>query len=146
VTPDGAKTTPLVQTPFDEMQGQISPDGKWLAYTSLESGAAEVYVRSLANPAALWQVSAGGGTDPRWRGDGREVFFVSGDSWITAVAFDGTRPAPPRRLFQAHLSPPGNPYLSNYDVTADARRFLIKVPLRDATSSPIHIVTDWKRN
>jgi len=143
VTPDGSKTTPLVQTPFDEMQGQVSPDGQWLAYTSLESGHAEVYVRSLANATARWQVSAGGGTDPRWRGDGRELFFVADDSWIAAVEFDGRGPAAPHRLFQAHLSPPGNPYLSNYDVTADGRRFLLKLPVKDVTSSPLHFVTGW---
>jgi len=143
VTPDGSKTTPLVQTTFDEMQGQVSPDGQWLAYTSLESGSAEVYVRNLANATSRWQVSAGGGTDPRWRGDGRELFFVSGDSWISAVEFKGHSPAAPRRLFQAHFSPPGNPYLSNYDVTSDGRRFLLKIPVKDVTSSPIHLITDW---
>jgi len=121
----------------------VSPDGQWLAYTSLESGSAEVYVRNLANATSRWQVSAGGGSNPRWRGDGRELFFVSGDSWISAVEFKGHSPAAPRRLFQAHFSPPGNPYLSNYDVTSDGRRFLLKIPVKDVTSSPIHLITDW---
>jgi hypothetical protein len=102
-----------------------------------------VYVRSLANATARWQVSAGGGTDPRWRGDGRELFFVSDDSWMSAVEFAGSGPAAPRRLFYAHLSPPGNPYLSNYDVASDGRRFLLKLPVKDVTSSPIHMISDW---
>jgi Tol biopolymer transport system component/predicted Ser/Thr protein kinase len=143
VTADGSKTTPLVQTAFDEMQGQVSPDGRWLAYTSLETGEAAVYIRSLSNPAIRWQVSAAGGRDPRWRGDSRELFYISGDSWLTAVEFADRQPAAPRQLFQVRVSPPGNPYLSNYDVTADGRRFLLKMPVHDVTSSPIHVLTNW---
>ena len=143
VTADGSQITPLVQTPFDEMQGQVSSDGRWLAYTSLESGEAEVYVRSLSNATLRWQVSAAGGTDPRWRGDAHELFYVSGDSWLTAVEFADGRPAPPRRLFQIRVSPAGNPYLSNYDVTSDGRRFLLKVPVHDVTSAPVHVVSNW---
>jgi Tol biopolymer transport system component len=143
VTADGSQTTPLVQTAFDEMQGQVSGNGRWLAYTSLETGEAEVYIRSVSNATLRWQVSAGGGTDPRWRGDGRELFYVSGDSWLAAVEFADGQPAAPRRLFQVRVSPPGNPYLSNYDVTADGRRFLLKVPVHDVTSSPIHVLSNW---
>jgi Tol biopolymer transport system component len=143
VTADGSQSTPLVQTPFDEMQGQVSFDGRWLAYTSLESGDAEVYVRSLSNSGLLWQVSAAGGTDPRWSGDARELFYVSRDSWLTAVEFANSRPTAPRRLFQVRVSPPGNPFLSNYDVTADGRRFLVKVPVNDVTSAPVHVVSNW---
>jgi serine/threonine protein kinase/Tol biopolymer transport system component len=143
VTADGSQSTPLVQTPFDEMQGQVSPDARWLAYTSLETGDAEVYVRSLSNSALLWQVSAAGGTDPRWSGDARELFYVSRDSWLTAVEFANGNPAAPRRLFQVRVSPPGNPFLSNYDVTADGRRFLVKVPVNDVTSAPVHVVSNW---
>jgi serine/threonine protein kinase len=142
VTADGSRTTPLVQTAFDEMQGQVSGDGQWLAYTSLESGEAEVYVRSLSNAALRWQVSAGGGTDPRWRHDAQELFYVSTDSWLTAVRFAGG-PSAPHRLFQIRMRPPGSPYLSNYDVTGDGRRFLLRVPIQDVTSSPIHVLSNW---
>jgi Tol biopolymer transport system component len=143
MTADGSHTEPLVQTAFDEMQGQVSADGRWLAYTSLETGEAEVYIRSVSNASLRWQVSAAGGTDPRWRGDARELFYISGNSWLTAVEFADGRPAAPRQLFHVHVSPPGNPYLSNYDVTADGRRFLVKVPVQDVTASPVHVLSNW---
>jgi dipeptidyl aminopeptidase/acylaminoacyl peptidase len=143
VTPDGSQAKALVQTPFDEMQGQVSPDGRWLAYASLETGQAEVYVRSLIDPDTRWQVSAGGGTDPRWRGDARELFYVSADFWLTLVDFANGTPAAPKRLFEVHLAPPAQPYMSNYNVAPDAQRFLLKVPVRDVTSTPIHVLTNW---
>jgi WD40 repeat protein len=143
VTPDGAQAKPLVQTPFDEMQGQVSPDGQWLAYASFETGQAEVYVRSLVDPGSRWQVSAGGGTDPRWRGDGHELFYVSADSWLTLVGFTDGMPSKPKRLFEAHVPPPVQPYMSNYNVSPDAERFLVKVPVHDVASTPIHILTNW---
>ena len=143
MSPDGSTSTPLVQTAFDEMQGQVSPDGRWLAYTSLESGQPEVHIRSLSDGNQRWQVSAGGGIDPRWRGDSGEVFYISGDSKLTAVSFEEGKPEAPNALFSVRHAPPGNPYLSNYDVTVDGNRFLLKVPVHDVTSTPIHIVTNW---
>ena len=140
---DGRRAAPLVQTTFDEMQGQVSPDGQWLAYTSVESGQAEVYIRSMRSATARWPVSAGGGRDPRWRGDGGELFYVSADSWMTAVEFSHSHPAPPQRLFEVHVSPPGDPYMSNYDVTGDGRRFLIKQPVHDVTSAPLLVLSNW---
>jgi eukaryotic-like serine/threonine-protein kinase len=140
---DGSQVRPLVRTPFDELQGQMSRDGRWLAYTALESGAPEVYISSLTDADTRWQVSAGGGADPRWRADTRELFYISADSWLTVIGFAGGHPAAPRKLFQVRVAPPTNPYLSNYDVTADGQRFLVKLPIHDVTSSPIHVVTNW---
>jgi Tol biopolymer transport system component len=139
---DGKSSTPLVNSRFDEVQGQVSPDGRWLAFTSLESGRAEVYVRSLADPATRWQVSGGGGSDPRWKGDSRELFYISSESALTAVPF-ANAPSAPRPLFHVHVAPPGDPYLSNYDVTIDGQRFLVRVPVHDVTSAPIHVLTSW---
>jgi len=143
VNPDGTQATPLVQTPFDEMQGQVSPDGRWLAYASFESGEPEVYVRSLVDTTERWQVSAGGGTDPRWRGNGLELFYVSTDSWLTMVAFADGAPLAPKRLFEVAVAPPVQPFMSNYNVAPDADRFLVKVPVHDVASTPIHILTNW---
>jgi Tol biopolymer transport system component len=140
---DGTHARPLVRTPFDELQGQISRDGRWLAYTSLETGQPEVYVSSLADAGARWQVSAGGGMDPRWRGDTRELFYISADSSMTVVDFSGGRPAAPRALFKVRVAPPANPFLSNYDVRADGQRFLVKVPIHDITTAPIDVLTNW---
>jgi serine/threonine protein kinase len=143
VAPDGSRATPLVQTPFDEVQGQISPDERWLAYTSLETDRPEVYIRSLSNAGTRWQVSAGGGTDPRWRGDTRELFYASADSWLMSVSFVGARPGTQQRLFPIHMPTPVDPYLSNYNVTSDGQRFLLKVPAHDVTSTPIHVLSNW---
>jgi serine/threonine protein kinase len=140
---DGSKPQPLLNGPYDEMQGQLSPDGHWLAYTSFESGHPEVYVRNLADAGRRWQMSAGGGADPRWRGDGRELFYISAASQLTAVAFAGTGPGAPKALFPVRVIPPVMPYLSSYDVTADGQRFLFKLPVRDLTSAPLHLLTNW---
>jgi len=143
VAVDGSQTTPLVRTPFSEVQGQVSPDGRWVAYTSFETERPEVYIRSVSDSGTRWQVSAGGGTDPRWRHDTRELFYISADSWLMSVDFPDADPVAPKRLFQVHIAPPGDPFLSNYDVTADGERFLIKVPTHDVTSTPIHILSNW---
>jgi eukaryotic-like serine/threonine-protein kinase len=140
--PDGSTQKVLVQTPVDDMQGQVSPDGQWLAYTSLESGQAEVYIQSLVDPDTRWQISAGG-ADPRWRRDGGELYYVSSDGWLTAVGFGNGAPGAPQRLFLVHVAPPLQPYMSNYNVTPDGERFLLKVPVRDVTSTPIHVLTNW---
>jgi hypothetical protein len=73
------------------------------------------------------------------------LFYVSADLSLTVVGFAGGRPAAPRKLFHVRVTPPANPYLSNYDVTADGQKFLFKLPIHDVTSSPIHIVTNWLR-
>ena len=141
MTADGSKAVPLLSGAFDELQGQISPAGAWIAYTSFETGHAEVYVRSLADAGKRWQVSAGGGSDPRWRGDGRELFYISADSRLTAVQFAAGAPSAPKPLFAVRLAPPGSPFLSNYDVTNDGQRFLFKVPVHDMASAPVHVMT-----
>src|SRR5438105_3489485 len=143
IAPDGTERHALVQSPYDDMQGQVSPDGRWLAYTSLESGQAEVYIRSLVDADTRWQISAGG-SDPRWRGDGLELFYTSSDGWLTAVAFGAGAPGAPKRLFVVHVAPSVQPYMSNYNVTADGQRFLLKVPVRDVSSTPIHVLTNWR--
>jgi serine/threonine protein kinase len=144
VAPDGTRATPLVQTPYDEVQGQISPDERWLAYTSLETDRPEVYIRSLSNAGTRWQVSAGGGTDPRWRGDTRELFYASADSWLMSVSFVDAHPGTSQRLFPIRMPTPVDPYLSNYNVTSDGQRFLLKVPAHDVTSTPIHVLSNWQ--
>ena len=146
IDPDGSRPQPLLNGTYDEMQGQLSPDGQWIAYTSFESGHAEVYVRSVSDAQRRWQMSAGGGTDPRWRGDGGELFYISADSKLTAVDFAASGPGSPKPLFAVRVIPPGMPYLSNYDVTADGQRFLVKLPVHDLTSAPVHVLTNWQNS
>src|SRR5262249_32951380 len=73
------KPLALVQGAYDEMQGRVSPDGHWLAYTSTETGRSEVYVQSFPDPGGKWQISTHGGADPMWSPNGRELFYISPD-------------------------------------------------------------------
>src|SRR5256885_5613748 len=127
--------------------GQFSPDGKWVAYASNETGKWEIYVTSFPDARGKWQVSTGGGEQPRWRGDGKELFYISSDSRIMAVPvttganFDAGPPVP---LFQAT---PRQPVSTNdqfvYDVRRDGQRFLILTQLKQADSEPMSIILNW---
>jgi eukaryotic-like serine/threonine-protein kinase len=143
--PDQAR--PLVQTAFDEMQGQISPNERWLAYTSNESGQLQVYVQAMSDGGAKLQVSVSGGFDPRWRADGKELFYIGPDNRLMAVTVTSGETsldfATPRPLFDM----PGvlvlSPFLSSYDVDATGRRFLVRVPLEDPRTSPLTMLVHW---
>jgi Tol biopolymer transport system component len=139
------KPFPLLQTPFDECQSRLSPDGQWLAYVSNESGKQEVYVRSFTSAADRWQVSSAGGTQPRWRRDGKELFYVATDRKLTAVTvkqgatFEATAPVP---LFE--LRSPRYFDRMDYAATADGQRFLVNTLVDDARPARITVVTNWK--
>jgi len=141
---------PIVATPFDETAGQFSPDGQWIAYASNATGRDEIYVRPFAGSAEEVQVSSGGGSQPRWRRDGKELYFVGLDGRLTAVpvtiAADGHGIATgaPVRLFAARLATGPNVYLgqTQYVVAADGR-FLLNVSTDDAAVPPISIVLNW---
>jgi Tol biopolymer transport system component len=141
---DVTKAFTFIGGPTDESQAQFSPDGKWVAYASDESGRPEVYVQRFPAAGAKWQVSSGGGEQPRWRRDGQELFYVGEDRRLRAVAirpggaFDAAAPAP---LFDSGI---GVGYLAvsqSYDVTSDGQRFIIAAidPLLPA--APISVVT-----
>jgi serine/threonine protein kinase len=147
------KPSPLLYTPFSESHGQISPDGKWLAYESNETGRVEVYVQPFPDGAGKWQVSTNGGNFPRWRRDGRELFYMTQVSGGKMMAVDvrasgstfeaGT----PKELFDSpyiNLSHTGRYH--TYAVSADGQRFLIPhQPSSDAASlmMPIAVVENW---
>jgi len=76
-------------------------------------------------------------------GNGLELFYVSTDSWLTLVEFADGTPSAPKRLFEVYVAPPVQPFMSNYNVSPDADRFLVKVPVHDVASTPIHILTNW---
>jgi len=124
---DGSTARPYAATPADETSARISPDGRWVAYTSDESGQKEVYIDSYPQPGRRVTISAGGGVDPVWRGDGRELFYWR-DGALVAVqlgaAAGGAPPAPGARtvLFRATY----NVGISTmYDVSPDGQRFVI---------------------
>jgi Tol biopolymer transport system component len=137
------KATPFLEAPFSESEARVGPDGRWLAYTSDESGRGEVYVTSFPGHEGKWQISSGGGSAPRWRRDGREIFYVAPDSRIHSVevrpggAFEAGAPKP---LFATQIA---RLPLAFYDVTADGQRFLVTEFVRTEESEPITLVVDW---
>ena len=147
----GRKPFPLLRTEFDEHWGRFSPDGKWVAYVSNESGKNEVFVRTFSpgqpENAAKWPVSNGGGELPRWRADGKELFYLGPDRQMMVVAVKpgGAPSAPfeaaiPRVLFPTHAAT-GN--FASYAVTSDGQRFLINQPAQDAASGLATVVVNW---
>jgi dipeptidyl aminopeptidase/acylaminoacyl peptidase len=140
------KPTPFLQTKFREGEGRLSPDGRWMAYTSDQNGVKEVYVRRFPATGGQWQVSTQSGEAPRWRGDGKELFYVANNGTVMAVAIhaDSTVDAGgPRPLFHARISRLhcGERCALDYEVTADGQRFLVNAPI--ATATPITVVQNW---
>src|SRR5262249_30567739 len=145
---DGRKPVPFVRTRFDEAQGRFSPNGRWIAYVSDQSGANEVYVRGFtadfsggsASTGGDVLVSRGGGIVPRWRGDGKELFYLAPNGKMMAVEvtagseFRGGTPTP---LFQT----PSGTIVG--DVTADGKRFLLLTPAVPSASVPFTVVLNW---
>src|SRR5438552_2752990 len=82
---DDRKPFPVVQTKSSERDGQFSPDGKWIAYTSDETGQSQIYVQAFPKPSGKWQISVNGGVLPRWRADGKEIFYIGADMQLMAA-------------------------------------------------------------
>ena len=136
-----------------EGSAKFSPDGKWVAYCSTESGRAEVFVQSWPGPGPKIQISSEGGTDPIWRRDGKELFYRNGDRMMAVTMEMGPplRAGKPVQLWEGPYShgmssscgPPG-PTSANYDVTTDGRRFLmIKDNDRDVKSTKVVVILNW---
>ena len=126
---DGSgKPAPFIATEFDENYARFSPDGRWVVYSSAESGRWEVYIVPFPGPGGKWQVSTAGGELPRWRGDGREIFYLAADGMLMSVAVDGRSSAfqagQAARLFKPRIP---SPVGYNYAVSADGQRFLVNV-------------------
>jgi eukaryotic-like serine/threonine-protein kinase len=143
-----ATPRPLIATVNNEIQGRVSPDGKWLAYASDEAGRWDVYLTAFPSGAGRWQVSAAGGSLPEWRADGKEIYFIAADGHLTAASVRiGTAPEVGARamLFQTPLASPLAPFRSEYAVAADGQRFLINTTVPDATPQSITVVIDPHR-
>ncbi len=127
--------------------GQFSPDGKWVAYTSNESGKWEIYVTSFPEPRGKWQVSSAGGTQPRWRGDGKEMFYLAPDGKLMAVlvtAGANLDAGAPVILFQANPRERlATSELVTYDVTKDGQRFLINSQMKNPETQPMSVILNW---
>ena len=140
----GGKLVPFLATKSNETNGQISPDGKWVAYASDESGDWEIYVTSFPSAEGKWQVSRGGGTEPRWRGDGKEIFYMGAKATLTAVPViteGGFSTGSPTPLFQTQFrTPVSSTDLFSYDVTKDGQRFLVNRYTKPPQVAPLHII------
>jgi serine/threonine protein kinase len=140
------RATQFLKAPSTLKSGRFSPDGKWVAYSSNESGRWEIYVTSFPEAHGKWQVSNTGGDQPRWRGDGKELFYLSTDSKLMAVPvktgsnFD---PGTPAVLFQANPREMfATSELFSYDVSNDGQKFLINTQLK-TEMTPMSLVLNW---
>ncbi len=135
----------MLETTFEESYPQVSPDGRWLAYVSNESGSEEIYVRPFPDiDAGRWQVSTGGGTQPLWARSGQELFYRNGEA-VIAVPIEtdpGFTQGNPEVVFEGdYLMNQGGP---NYDVSPDSERFLMIRQVTSSAATPqIVIVQHW---
>ena len=140
----GNQPVPFLTARDSQSNGQISPDGKWVAYASNESGTWEIYVTTFPSASGKWQVSRDGGTEPRWRGDGKEIFYIGAKGALTAVpvttegTFSAGNPIPLfQTQFRAHVS---STDLYSYDVTKDGQRFLVNRYFKPQQVAPLRVV------
>jgi eukaryotic-like serine/threonine-protein kinase len=140
----GGNPAPFLSSKGSASNGMISRDGKWVAYASNESGNWEIYVTTFPGTAGKWQVSRGGGTEPRWRADGKEIFYIGPTGMLMVVpvntdgAFSSGTPAP---LFQVHgRAPISSTDVFTYDVTQDGKRFLVNRYVKPDRVMPLTIV------
>ena len=146
VTGNDRKPIEIVKTPFEELDGQFSPDVRWVAYETNEAGRFEIVVQPFPEPSGKWQVSTGGGTQPRWRADGKELYFVAPDEKLmaasvttTGTTFSAGTPVP---LFPVTLAPGLGANNQQYAVSRDGR-FLINQPVEESTTAPITLILNW---
>jgi serine/threonine-protein kinase len=136
---DGDRTArPFLHERFDETNARFSPDGRWLAYSSTETGRREIYVRPYPGPGGKWQISNDGGTSPRWVRSGRELFYVSGEKLMSvAVNLNGTfRTTRPRLVLQPFR-------VLDYDVAGDGQRFATVQGEPMPRATEINLVLNW---
>jgi eukaryotic-like serine/threonine-protein kinase len=140
------KPVSYLQTPFNEGDAQFSPDGKWMAYASNESGQPQVYVQAIPATGAKWQISPAGGVQPRWRRDGKELFYIATDQKLVAVPVKsgaGFEAGAPQPLFELDpvFPPLGGRFA--YQPTADGKRFLVLSMVGGTATPPINLVVNW---
>jgi len=133
---------PIATTRFSEISAQFSPDVRWVAYSSDETGRAEVYVAPFGRPGARMPISTDGGVSPRWRDDGKKLFYIRGDNTLigvdlragdSSIDVGAARPVFQTRFRSATLA---------YAVSADGR-FLVNRALNNAPALPITLVVNW---
>jgi dipeptidyl aminopeptidase/acylaminoacyl peptidase len=147
-----SKPIGVAETPYSERNGQFSPDGHWVAFESNESGTFEVSIQRFPGPGPRLQVSSGGGATPRWRGDGRELFFVASNGGMMSASLlfskDGhsLEVSGVKQLFRVPIVFGGAPRDNNkeqYAVTPDGQRFLVNVTSDQTNAPPVTVVLNW---
>jgi WD40 repeat protein len=148
---EGKPFVVVKQPTVDQSDAKFSPDGRWIAYQSNQSGTVEIYLQPFLGPGDPIRVSNGGGAQARWRGDGREIYYVDFEGRLVAVSVDlwstggpkfGTAvPLFPVRLPGGTLQPGGSH--QQYDVTGDGERFLVNTLVPDPTPAPITLILNW---
>jgi Tol biopolymer transport system component len=137
------KPFPWAQTQFNDTNGRFSPDSRWIAWTSDESGSNEVYVQAFQNAGGRWKISTKGGDHPRWRGDGKELFYIASDGKLMAAELKGGAgfdAAEPKPLFDVRsLRAVGG----NYAVVDEGRKFLVVTTLENPNATPFTVVLNW---
>ena len=138
---------PLIESKWTVRNAQFSPDGRWIAYSSNETGNMEVYVSPFPGMNGKWQVSNRGGQEPRWRKDGKELFFLSPDGKIMAAPVAtgaGFEAGSAIALFQTHRRQPISAQdLFSYDVSGDGQRFLVATKVDEANAAPLSVLLNW---
>jgi serine/threonine protein kinase/Tol biopolymer transport system component len=154
------RAAPLIESPFRKETAKFSPDGRWIAYSSNEAGVNQIFVQPFPDVGrGKWQVSTRGGREPRWRGDGAELYYMdsAGTLMVVDIGYSGDRlePGAPRALFELGFPlPPSNTQPDYfYDVTADGQRFLINEPVPvaptdssqsgAATPQTLTVIVNW---
>jgi hypothetical protein len=141
------KTSTFLSTPFNEVQGRFSPNTRWVAYASDESGTFQVYVRPFPAASGQTQISIAGGMQPEWRRDGKELFYISTDGKLTAVPVTTDGPmfsvGAPHALFDVEVAEPNPPYPTDYAVTADGQRFLVNTVVDQPTHPALTVILNW---
>jgi Tol biopolymer transport system component len=148
---NGEKAFPVVKTRFDEREGQFSPDSRWIAYQSDESGGYQIYLQPFPGPGERIAVSVDGGTQPRWSPDGRELFYLAADESLMSAPVSFTaggraQVQAPTRLFQTRISFGAVPGANRqqYAVAPDGKRFLVTVGSIPESAPPITVVLNWR--
>jgi Tol biopolymer transport system component len=140
------RSTTLVASRFRERNARISPDGRWLAYTSDETGRPEIYLRPFPDGTASVVISIGGGSEPSWRRDGNELFYLAPNGGLMSVvltASDVVKASRPTELFRTQV--PGNSQSlgTSYAATADGRRFLVPTAVGDPPQTAVTVILNW---
>ena len=134
------KPEPFVQTEFDDRYPHFSPNGRWIAYESNESGQGEVYIRPFPPSAGKWQVSTGGGRFPIWNPNGEEIFYRDGDAMMAVDVVEteaGITLGNPTKLFEREGQGWG------WDVASDGQRFVIEPGEPSPAPTRLHLIMNW---